>query len=369
MRYKKLATREGSFYVDTLFSKVKSVRGFTGGNLYTTPLGFKKFFPMESKTGQECSNTLQTLIHLVGIPPSLHSDNAPKFVKGDFKKKCRKFDIQQSATEPHSPWQNRAESGIREVKSFASKTMERYQVPLRLWCFAYEYAAEVLSLIVPGSFQLQNRTPYESVMNYTPDISEYVNFHFYQWCYYWDEMEKEKRLGRWLGVAHQVGQSMCYWVLNSGGNYIARSTVIPIPDEDLLSTLLKERMMTFTDSVHDVIGNHRRAIVRGESINETDLYYDTFFETGEELEGITYRYDMELKDIPLHEQDNQLQADLDEYINAKVLLPNKDGIEVLCKVKGQKRDAEGNAVGDYHQNPILDTRIFQVEHPDGRIEE
>ena len=50
MPHKKLATREGSFYVDTLFSKIKLIRGYTCGNLYTTPLGFKKFFPMESKT-------------------------------------------------------------------------------------------------------------------------------------------------------------------------------------------------------------------------------------------------------------------------------------------------------------------------------
>ena len=86
LRYKRVATCEGNFYVDTLFSKVKSVRGFTCGNLYTTMLGFKKFFPMESKTGQECSNSLQSLIHLIGIPPSLHSDNAPEFVQGEFKK-------------------------------------------------------------------------------------------------------------------------------------------------------------------------------------------------------------------------------------------------------------------------------------------
>ena len=195
MRYKKLATCEGSFYTDTLFSKIKSTPGYTCGNLYTTPFGFKKFFPMESKTGQECSNSLQTLIHLVGIPPSLHSDNAPEFVQGDFKKKCQKFGIQQSATETHSPWQNTAESGIHEVKSFASKTMERYQVLLRLWCFAYEYSTEILSFIVPASFQLQNCTPYESVMHYTPDISEYINVHFYQWCYYWDKTEKGKKLG------------------------------------------------------------------------------------------------------------------------------------------------------------------------------
>ena len=126
LRYKRLAMQEGSFYVDTLFSKVKSIQGFTCGNLYTTTLGFKKFFPMESKTGQECSNSLQSLIHLIGIPPLLHSDNAPEFVQGEFKKKCRKFDNHQTVTEPYSLWQNRAEAGIIEVKSYVSKIMERH---------------------------------------------------------------------------------------------------------------------------------------------------------------------------------------------------------------------------------------------------
>ena len=76
----------------------------------------------------------------------------------------------------------------------------------------------------------------------------------------WDEIEKEKKLGRWLGVAHQVGLSMCYWILISNGNYIARSTVIPIPLEDQSSSSLKERMDAFTTSVHDVTGNHKKAI-------------------------------------------------------------------------------------------------------------
>ena len=157
MRYKELSTRKGSFYVDTLFTKVKSVRGYTCSNLYTTALGFKKFFPMESKNGQECSGSLQTLIHLVGIPPSLHSDNAPEFVQGNFRKRCRRYDIHQTATEPYSPWQNRGEVGIRKVKPYASKMMERHQVPLQLWCFSNEYVAKILSLVASGMFQLQNK--------------------------------------------------------------------------------------------------------------------------------------------------------------------------------------------------------------------
>ena len=61
--------------------------------------------------------------------------------------------------------------------------------------------------------------------------------------------------------------------------------------------------------------------------------------------------------------------DLNKYIGAQVILPGKDGIEVLCKVRGRKRDSSGNLIGERNDNPILDTQIFQVEHLDGRAEE
>ena len=50
MRYRRLSTRHGRFYVDTLLSKVKSTRGFTCANLYTNDLGFRKLFPMEKES-------------------------------------------------------------------------------------------------------------------------------------------------------------------------------------------------------------------------------------------------------------------------------------------------------------------------------
>ena len=208
MRYKRLATKQGLFYVDTLLSKIKSIRGFTCGDLYTNNLGFRKFFPMETQS--ESPHALQHFIEIVGIPPTLHSDNAKVFSKGAFVKKCKKFDINKTYTEPLSPWQNRAESGIKEVKKYGRRLMERESAPLTLWCFAYEHAADILSLLASGVYQLGGRTPYEHVMHYTPDISEYVTFRWYQWSYYWDELVKEKKLCRWLGVAHKIGQSMCY---------------------------------------------------------------------------------------------------------------------------------------------------------------
>ena len=50
-------------------------------------------------------------------------------------------------------------------------------------------------------------------------------------------------------------------------------------------------------------------------------------------------------------------------------MPNKEGVPVLTKVKHRKRDSSGNPVGDTNPNPILDTRIYELQFPDGRIEE
>ena len=106
--------------------------------------------------------------------------------------------------------------------------MQRSQAPIRLWCFAYEYAADLQSLMATGLYNLGGQTSYEHVMQYTPDISEYVGFEWYQWAYYWDQIEKEKILCRWLGVASKIGQAMCDFVLKSNGKYIARSTEYPL---------------------------------------------------------------------------------------------------------------------------------------------
>jgi hypothetical protein len=366
MRYRRLSTKHGLFYVDTLKSKVKSIRGFTCGNLYTNSLGFRKFFPMETES--QTSSTLQKFITLVGLPPRIHADNAKVFTEGDFGKKCTKYDIHQTFTEPHSPWMNRAETGIREIKAFGRKIMAETQAPIRLWCFAYEYAADINCLLATGLYDLGGRTPYEHVMQHTPDISEYVVFKFYQWAYYWNSDAKEKQLCRWLGVASFVGQAMCFNILKANGKFISRSTVIPIPESEIQDESIKQQMAKFDASVHDTIGDHNKAIVRGETINEDKVYYDAFFDT-EKDDEVTWPWEKELEELPLADQDATAMDDLDNYIGSNIVLPGKDGEPVLTVVKGRKRGINGELIGESNSNPILDTRIFHVEFPDGHLEE
>ena len=246
--------------------------------------------------------------------------------------------------------------------------MVESQAPIRLWCFAYEYAAEIQSLLATGVYDLQGRTPYEHVMQYTPDISEYVVFKWYQWAYYWDSDYKEKKLCRWLGVAHQVGQAMCYNILLDTGHFIARSTVIPIPESEMNETILKEQMSQFSTNLHTKIGDHNKAVVKGEIINDDKIYYDAFFDK-EDDDDVTWPWEKELHDLPLANQTQDSLEALDEYIGANIVLPGIDGEHVLTTIKGRKRDHNGALIGSSNPNPILDTRIFQVEFPDGHLEE
>ena len=73
---------------------------------------------------------------------------------------------------------------------------------------------------------LEGRCLIERVSGETTDISEYLDFGFYDWCWYHDNAGlSPPLLGRWLGVSHRVGSGMSYWLLTKTGSVISRTTV------------------------------------------------------------------------------------------------------------------------------------------------
>ena len=81
-------------------------------------------------------------------------------------------------------------------------------------------------MTVSSSRYAGGRTPIEIITGETPDISEYVDFGFYNWVVYRSNAGLgEDLLGRWLGVSHKVGQLMSYWVLTVSGHVVSATTV------------------------------------------------------------------------------------------------------------------------------------------------
>jgi hypothetical protein len=75
------------FYTDTFFASSQTLNGCKMAQLYINDLSFTKVYPMKSKA--ETSETLSKFIHEVGIHHSLHSDDAPELMHGQFKQLCK----------------------------------------------------------------------------------------------------------------------------------------------------------------------------------------------------------------------------------------------------------------------------------------
>ncbi len=56
----------------------------------------------------------------------------------------------------------------------------------------------------------------------------------------------------------------------------------------------------------------------------------------------------------------------DNYVNASLMLPRGNAL-VRRTVIGQKRDAQGNPIGNSNTNPILDSRVYPVEFEGGDV--
>ena len=73
---------------------------------------------------------------------------------------------------------------------------------------------------------LAGGTPIESVTGETVDISEYLDFGFYDRVWYHENAGLGERLhGRWLGVSHRIGSLMSYYILTQTESVISRTTV------------------------------------------------------------------------------------------------------------------------------------------------
>jgi hypothetical protein len=206
----------------------------------------------------------------VGIPDSLTSDGAPEMVgpKTDFMKEVNRLKVRLKRAEVGRSNQScAAEREIGELKKRWRNRMARKKVPKRLWDYGLVYEAGVLNRILRGK---SARTGLEIVTGETPDISEWIDFEFYDRVWFYDHKKIEmdsngKGLARLLGIAHRVGSDLCYWLLLPSGKVLARTTVQHVTREDMLNEDVKMQINQFNDQVENRL-NDENFVVNDQNI-------------------------------------------------------------------------------------------------------
>ena len=117
-------------------------------------------------------------------------------------KTVQHYNIDYQISEPDLHNQNPAEGVICEFCKKWFRTMIRTKCPKQLWYYGITWCSEVMSLTHSTAGSINGVIPLEQVTGETPDISEYLDFGFYNKLWYKDNAGLGELLpGRWLGVS------------------------------------------------------------------------------------------------------------------------------------------------------------------------
>ena len=147
--------------------------------------------------------------------------------------------------EPYSPWQNHCKTKIGLLKKRRKQTIARKNLHRRIWDYFLVYDAEILSQTTRKEGDC---TGYEKVTGDTPDISEWCDFSFYEYVWYWgtpSDNASAANIGQWLGVSHQLGSGLCYWILRKNCYALSRTTVQNMTCLDMSVTDIQAKVIIY----------------------------------------------------------------------------------------------------------------------------
>ena len=304
-------------------------------------------------------NTLRYLARDVGIPNKLLSDGAKEMggPKTEFQKQVRFLHIDHTTNAPYHEYQNKGERVICELRRRSRDVRRKKKMKRCLWDFVLMHQAEVMS----RTWNRQTgRTGVESITGDTPDISEWIDFEMYDKVWYWDSPHQEDNPlpGRWLGVSHQVGSALCYFVLNKSGNVLSRTTVQHVTDDELKKDEVRQTFDELDGSINKELDDTKYLMKNPSDIGI--LFEEDLDDTDEGIDN-PEPVKPELRAGDVDTQTNE-ESSYDQYIGAELILEaGPEGSPRRGTVVKRARNIDGELIGRGHGNPILDTRRYIVD--------
>ena len=344
--------------------RIKSLDGTRYAQVFATKDLFATAYHMQSKS--MAGEGLRQFVHDYGRPEHLTFDGSGEQCgkKTEFMKNIRKYSIDYKITEPDRPNHNFAEGVIRKIRKKWYRVMVKKSVPRRLWDYGLRWVCEIQNRTSNSARGLNGRCLLEKVTGESVDISEYLDFGFYDWVWFKDNAGLgETKLGKWLGVSHRVGTLMSFWILTVEGQVLSRTTVQKVTNLELQTTEVKAQCQEFGTRIADRLGDPENylpedggKVTPGDWIG-ADIYDADFVEEFHKV----------IQDPRLPDADDEFTPEIrdDTYLNMELALPRAGGEVEFGRVVKRLRDKDGLPIGTANDNPILDSRLYEIEFSDG----
>ena len=354
----------GVVYTDTMHGHFKSLDGNKYAQIFATEDYFAAAYPMECKA--LASDALKEFITDYSVPEKIIMDGAGEQTgkRSTFMEQVRKHHIDYHVTEPERYNQSWVKGVIREIRKKWFRVMTKKYVPKRLWDYGLKWVVEIMQQTASDTGMLHGRTGLEKVTGETPEISEYIDFEFYDSCWYKENAGMgETKMGRWLGVSHKTGSLMSFWVLTPSCRVVSRTSVQRITNLELQEETNKRQMTTFDDAVKEYLRDYNHVLNDGGKSEPYNWSTHPF----EDDPDFQEEFDNAVNNPEAKEADELFPPDTyDQYLQMELALPQGDSLEPqLAKVTKRLKDANGIPIGMADQNPLLDTRMYEVEFADG----
>ena len=283
----------------------------------------------------------------------------------EFQSTVQKHAIDLHVTEPHRHNQSKVEGVVQEIRKPWFRVMLKKKVPKQLWDYGIKWVCEVMQCTASTSGDLSGRTSLEQLTGETPEISEYLDFTFYDWCWYNDNAGLgEMKLGRWLGVSHCVGSLMSYWILTQKRNVILCTTVSRVTNLETQVDSTKSCLQEFDTAITDRLNDEAHIIIEGGKSQPYDWSDHPFDEDSDFVD----EFHLVVSNDEIKEANDEFTPDTydDWYLNMELTVPRGENPNPQYAIVTKwLRDADGIPIRTANENPILYSCMYEVEYQDG----
>ena len=189
----------------------------------------------------------------------------------------------------------------------------------------------------------------------TANITHFCEIGWYDRVYFRDNAVTYPNdkwvLGRWLGPSTDIGPALCAKILKENGRCVYRSSYRHLTEDEVNSPEERKKRESYDQMIYSrlVSSASTQDFEEDYSTPEYELYQD------DDGDGISHAKECNDEPTPIT---------YDTYVGAEVVLPKGNDMvsgTVMLRVK----DFEGQPIGKADKNPILDTRVHNVEFSDG----